>query len=348
MSHEFRTPLTSVLGYSEQLREVRPDDAEVQRHLAAVTRGARHLLNLVENLLDQARIEVDRLQLNPGACELHELSDEVEQLLRPVAAQKQLSLAWWFDGAIPPRVWLDATRLKQVLINLVGNAIKFTRQGGVSVEFEWQDGRLRVSVTDTGPGIAPEDAATVFEPFRQVGDTQQAKGAGLGLAISQSLVRAMGGEITLTSRQGEGARFAFEIDAASVQGGRAGGHPASLAGRKVLVADDDPDLLELLRLYLGAAGCRTETVGDAAAALNAARRLAPDVVLLDLNLGDQPGTAVAERLRASGYAKPIVILSATAPGDDTADARDGAAIDARWTKPISRAQLLEGLAGLIG
>ena len=347
MSHEFRTPLTSVMGYTDQLREIRPEDADVQRHLAAVMRGARHLLNLVENLLDQARIEIDQLRLNPGACELHELSDEVEQLLRPVATQKQLSLAWWFDGTIPPRVWLDATRLKQVLINLVGNAIKFTRQGGVSVEFDWQDGRLQVGVTDTGPGIAPDDAATIFEPFHQVGDIQQAKGAGLGLTISQSLVRAMGGEITLSSGKGEGARFTFEIDAPSVRGGRGGDSPSSLAGRRVLVADDDPDLLELLRLYLNAAGCRTETARDAAGALNAARHTSPDVVLLDLNLGDRKGTEVAGQLREGGFRKPIVILSATAPGDDPQTAQEMAAVDARWSKPITRAQLLEGLAALI-
>lgn len=347
MSHEFRTPLTSVIGYSEQLREIRADDREAQHHLDAVTRGARYLLNLVENLLDQARIEVDQLQLNPGACELHELSAETEQLLRPVAMRKQLSLAWRFHGEIPPRLWLDATRLKQILINLVGNAIKFTQQGGISVELEWRDGRLRISVSDTGPGISDEDASAIFEPFRQGRDNQQAKGAGLGLAISQSLVHAMGGEITLVSREGEGARFGFEIDAPTVNGGR-GASPGSLLGKKVLVADDDPDLLELLCLYLGAAGCDTQTARDAAGTVEAVQRFAPDAVVLDLNLGSDDGVAIANTLRRSGYHNPIVLLSAALPGGDHTDPDTGRAIDARWSKPIGRARLLEGLAGLIG
>jgi signal transduction histidine kinase len=216
MSHEFRTPLTSIIGYSDQLREIRPDDRETQHHLDAVGRGARYLLNLVENLLDQARSEIGPLQLHPGACELADISTEVEQLLRPVAGQKQLSLAWWFASDIPERLWLDAIRLKQVLINLVGNAVKFTEQGGVDVEFDWQDGRLKVAIADTGPGIDEADAAEIFEPFRRAAGHDQTKGAGLGLTISQALVQAMGGEIRLTKCKGDGSRFAFSVDAPAV------------------------------------------------------------------------------------------------------------------------------------
>ena len=288
MSHEFRTPLSSVIGYSDQLRELRPQDAEVQRHLDAVGRGARYLLNMVENLLDEVRIEIDDLDLNPGACELQELSDEVEQLLRPLARRKQLSLAWWFSGEVPPRVWLDTTRLKQVLINLVGNAIKFTQQGGVSVEFDWQDDRLRVSVEDTGPGVSEADGAMIFEPFRQARDGARGKGAGLGLTISQALVHAMGGEIRLSTREGEGSRFEFSIDAPTVQGGRTVAQ-RGLVDKRIVLADDDPDLLELFRLYLSSAGCRVTTAQDAASTLAAVRRIRPDALLLDLNLGHDRG-----------------------------------------------------------
>lgn len=345
MSHEFRTPLTSVIGYSDQLREIRADDKEAQRHLDAVGRGARYLLNLVENLLDQARIEVDQLSLNPGGCDLHEISDEIEQLLRPVARQKQLSLAWWFDAEIPPRLWLDATRLKQIMINLVGNAIKFTKQGGVSVEFGWRDGRLYVSVADTGPGIPDAEANAIFEPFRQGRDGRLSKGAGLGLAISQTLVRAMGGEIRLSSQKDKGSRFEFSVQASVVKGGRAA-DTATLDGRTVVLADDDSDLLELLRLYLSSAGLRVETSQDAQGARDAVRRSSPDIVLLDLNLGSDDGAALASRLRADGYRNPIVALSASSPAD-VADASAASVFDARLTKPISRARLIEGLAELL-
>jgi signal transduction histidine kinase len=344
MSHEFRTPLASVIGYSDQLRELRPHDEEVQYHLAAVGRGARYLLNLVENLLDQARIEVDQLTLNPGACDLHEMADDIDLLLRPIAEQKQLSLSWWFDRDVPPRLWLDAVRLKQVLTNLVGNAIKFTGQGGVSVELAWRDGRLHLAVVDTGRGIDEGEAAAIFEPFRQGRDTNRAKGAGLGLAISRSLVQAMGGEIRLDSRKGQGSRFAFSIEATAV---RAADGAASLAGKCIVVADDDDDLLELFRLYLGTAGCQVHTAHDAGTAQAAVRRFKPDAVLLDLNLGRDDGAAVAASLRTAGYRNKIVMLSATQTGDQGQEAQPDSA-DARWNKPLSRVQLLDGLADLVG
>ena len=345
MSHEFRTPLTSVIGYSDQLREIGGGDPQTGHHLQAIGRGARYLLNLVENLLDQARIEIDQLTLNPNGCDLHDMSDEVEQLLRPVAQQKQLSLAWWFDAEIPPRLWLDSTRLKQVMINLVGNAIKFTQQGGVSVEFGWNDGRLQVSVSDTGPGIAKMDLATIFEPFRQGQDGARAKGAGLGLSISQTLVRAMGGEITVSSEPGTGSRFEFSIRAEAVKGGRPSDTNV-LRGKTVLVADDDADLLELLRLYLNSAGLHVKTCTDAAAALETMHNTALDVALLDLHLASDDGVALAQGMREAGFDKPIVLLSASPPGD-VANAEKPDVFDARWLKPISRARLIEGLAELL-
>ncbi|MGB5745223.1 MAG: ATP-binding protein [Sedimenticolaceae bacterium] len=345
MSHEFRTPLTSIIGYSDQLGEIRPDDRETQHHLNAVGRGARYLLNLVENLLDQARIEIGPLQLHPGACELADISTEVEQLLRPVAGQKQLSLAWWFASDIPARLWLDAVRLKQVLINLVGNAVKFTEQGGVNVEFDWQDGRLQVAVADTGPGIDEADAAVIFEPFRQAAGRNQAKGAGLGLTISQALVQAMGGEIRLNTRKGEGSRFEFSIDAPAVRGAHVSGG-GSLTGKKIVIADDDPDLLELFRLFLSSAGCEVATARDAASTLETVRRWRPDALLLDLNLGGDDGAAVAAELDTGEQHCKIIVLSAT-PNDAANEQQLSEVVDARWTKPISRTELLRGLAVLI-
>lgn len=338
MSHEFRTPLASVIGYTDSLRELRADDSEAIHHLDAVGRGARYLLNLVENLLDQGRIEIDRLTLNPAACDLQEMSDEIEQLLRPVAQQKQLSFAWWFDGEVPPRVWIDAARLKQVLINLVGNAIKFTASGGITVEFGWQDGRLQVSVTDTGPGIAAEDADTIFQPFRQAGGNRS-KGAGLGLAISRVIVDAMGGMLALQDTSPGGSTFAFEIDAPAVGGG-SGAADENLRGRTVVIADDDPDLLQLLKLYLKAAGCDVQAFDDAASTEAGVARFRPEVVITDLNLGKDSGQGLARTLRQRGYQGKVACLSAE-PGKVT----DG--FDAVWQKPISRGQLLESLAALL-
>jgi len=344
MSHEFRTPLASVIGYTDTLRELRPEDREVQYHLGAVSRGANHLLNLVENLLDQARIEVDELALNTEACDLYEMSDEVEQLLRPIAEQRQLSLAWWLDGDVPPRIWTDPTRLKQILINLVGNAIKFTESGGVSVEFNWQDDRLQAVVADTGPGISDEDAARIFEPFQQGSKGRNGKGAGLGLAISRSLVQALGGDIRSSSQLGEGTRFEFDIVARTVQGGRSS-DASTLRDRVIVIADDDPDLLALIKLYLAAAGCKPHTASDANSAKAAAKRFTPDVMLLDINLGSDDGRALATDLRGSGYRGRIVSMSAANDARGSSTQQDP--FDAQWSKPISRGRLLDDLAQLL-
>jgi signal transduction histidine kinase len=346
MSHEFRTPLASVIGYTDSLSEIRPDDKEVQYHLGAVGRGARYLLNLVENLLDQARIEIDELRLNPAACDLQEMGDEIEQLLRPTARQKQLSFAWWFDAGVPPRVWIDAARLKQVLINLVGNAIKFTQRGGITVEFDWHDDRLQVSVVDTGPGIAAGDTATIFEPFRQSGERNQAKGAGLGLSISRALVQAMGGEIRLQKSDRQGSTFVFSIDAPTVRSGGRRGTAQSLEGKSLVIADDDPDLLELLKLYLNAAGCQVHACTDAQATENAVARFRPELVILDLNLGQDSGHELAAVLRGKGYRGKIACLSAEA--DDAAgESALTERFDAVWSKPFTRGRLLESAAELL-
>ncbi|MCB1788884.1 MAG: response regulator [Gammaproteobacteria bacterium] len=341
MSHEFRTPLAAVIGYGEQLRDS-SEDERTQQQAGAVLRSGRYLLNLVDNLLGQAQIDNERLHIDAAACDLGAACDEVEQLLRPLAEQKSLSFAWWFDGDIPTRVWLDATRLQQVLLNLVGNAIKFTESGNINVEFDWQEDRLHVSVADSGPGIAEHQQAHIFEPFHQGASAQHGKGAGLGLSISRALVTAMGGELELVSSGANGSRFAFSITAPAVRSGRRGDD--ALSGRKVLLADDDQDLLDLFALYLKAAGCAVHCVSDAAQVRVAARTFKPDAVVVDLNLGDRDGLTLARELRESGYRHGIAVLSASEAGSVQ---RTEPAVDAYWRKPIGRVQLLDGIAALI-
>lgn len=346
MSHEFRTPLASVIGYTDELRELRGDDDQVQRHLAAVSRGARHLLNLVENLLDQASLEIESLSISPRSTDVAEISDEIEQLLRPMAGQRQLTLAWWFDDDIPERVWLDPMRLKQVLINLVGNAIKFTRSGSVTVTFGWAEDRLRVCVEDTGPGIPEAEQTRVFEPFTQSGNRIHGKGAGLGLSISRALVEAMGGNIGLHSEEGVGSRFVFEVDARRI-GEDESGTTRRLRDRRVLVVDDDPDMRELLRRYLSKAGCRVVATGDAPKVLGQKNDPTPDAVILDIGLGTTDGNAVARDLRTNGYRGRLVALSGNAAPDANWTAGPTSPFDAYWIKPMRRGELLRALADLL-
>lgn len=198
-------------------------------------------------------------------------------------------------------------------------------------------------MTDTGPGIPANEAEVIFQPFRQGGERDQAKGAGLGLSISQALVGAMGGEIRLQEGDRQGSTFVFAIDAPGVRG--AGGDDGrSLEGLTLVIADDDPDLLELLRLYLEAAGCRVEGCSDATTAERAVARSAPDAVILDLNLGEDSGLNLAETLRDRGYRGKIACLSAEPQGAGGA----AGGFDAVWSKPFTRGHLLASLGQLLG
>ena len=210
MSHEFRTPLGSILGYTELLMEDLANNPQALDMLGAVRRGATHLLDLVENLLTQARLEQDELPLRPTAVDLVALAAQLDELFRPLARQKRLGLSWRHARNLPKAVWLDALRLRQILVNLLGNAVKFTHAGDVSVAIDWSDDTLCLAVADTGPGIAAELTGQLFEPFRQ---GRGGQGSGLGLAISRALARRMGGDLELSSTPGQGTTVHLRVPA---------------------------------------------------------------------------------------------------------------------------------------
>jgi signal transduction histidine kinase len=210
MSHEFRTPLCSILGYGDLLRENLQDHAAARQDLSAITRGANYLLNLVENLLDQARSDHEKLPLQPRSTTITDLIAELDQMFRPIAEQKHLELRWQRSPQLPERLWIDGLRLRQILINLLGNALKFTRSGSVTVALHWRDERLDVQIADTGPGIPEALQPNLFEPFHQ-GD--YSKGAGLGLSISRLIARRMGGELRLHQTSPDGTKLVLDIPA---------------------------------------------------------------------------------------------------------------------------------------
>jgi signal transduction histidine kinase len=214
MSHEFRTPLSSVLGYADLLADELTDNPAALRDLGAIRRGGSYLLNLVENLLDQARLAHEELPLHPQEMQWQGLVAELDDLFRPLAEQRRLALHWQTAPRVPARLWLDGLRLRQVLVNLLGNALKFTREGGVTVTADWESGTLRVAIGDTGPGIAPDLLPRLFEPFRQ-GD--RSKGAGLGLSISRALARRMGGSLSVAATSAAGTTLSLELPAAALE-----------------------------------------------------------------------------------------------------------------------------------
>jgi PAS domain S-box-containing protein len=242
MSHELRTPLNGILGFAQILQDDQDLTERQARGLGIIEKSGQHLLALINDILDLARIDAGKLELTPAELDLPNFLQTVSDIIRVKADEK--GLAYRCEGSeLPPSVTADDMRLRQVLLNLMSNAVKFTDHGQVTLRVQrlglGTDGRakLRFEVEDTGVGMTPEQAARLFQPFEQVGDTRRrAEGAGLGLAISRQLVRLMGGEIRLDSQPGRGSRFWFDLELPSGPGGRAAMQPAPQGGQGDFVA----------------------------------------------------------------------------------------------------------------
>ncbi|MFW5688892.1 MAG: ATP-binding protein, partial [Spirochaetota bacterium] len=223
MSHEFRTPLNAILGYVQMLR----GESGASTGLDRIEQSSLHLLSMVENMLDQNRVESGTLHLRPQSVPLRDLLHTVSEVGALLAGPKGLDFAVVEEGPLPERVMIDGTRLRQVLYNLVSNAVTYTDGGAVTVRVRWRDRRLRFAVIDTGRGIAPEERGRVFLPFAR-SHGEEGSGSGLGLAISQELVQAMGSRIWMASVVGAGSTFWFSLDTPAVDAAAiAGDSPSS-------------------------------------------------------------------------------------------------------------------------
>lgn len=204
MSHEFQTPIESIANAAESALHADSEPADRARSLDAIRRSARFLTTLIQAVLDDARLEAGQLSLQPTVFDVHALLDDLVQMMAPLAAEKALAFVCQVADDLPREARLDQVRLRQILINVVGNAVKFTREGGVQLMAAHRDGRLTFSVADTGPGISPADQQRVFEAFERASGSDAPGGAGLGLTISLRLAKLMGGSITLESEPGQG------------------------------------------------------------------------------------------------------------------------------------------------
>jgi signal transduction histidine kinase len=332
MSHEFGTPITAVIGriklLEQELEQALGSAHEpINAHFAVVRRGVMHLHQLVQSVLDEARLEQGTLRLEPGRVALSAIAEDLELLFFPLALEKNLT----FSVAIEREqaIWIDGLRLKQILINLVSNAIKYTPSGKVSLYLHWRQGRLSASVQDTGPGMSREQASSLFKPFRRLDEKTQVSGTGLGLAISLELAEHMGGTIDVQSTLGQGSRFVLTLpcelarESTSLDTGKL----------KVLVVDDDTDIRELLVLVLSREGAAVSQAENGAGAETLWRQLQPDVILLDMQLGTEDGAQVAKSLRKLGAASRIVALSASNSDETSRKALEGGC-DAFLSKPV--------------
>jgi signal transduction histidine kinase/ActR/RegA family two-component response regulator len=357
MSHEIRTPLNGVLAVADLINR-QLEQEPLRPYVETIVRSGQTLLRLLNDALDLSRAEAGRLELQEDSFRLASLIDDIDGLWRPRAAEAGLTLVAEFDGEGDPWVLGDAVRLKQVLNNLVGNAIKFTGQGSVEVRLtsavDGQYVMVRGEVRDTGPGIAPEQIGDLFIPFGQTEAGRHAGGAGLGLSICRQLIEKMGGAIDVTSEPGRGSAFTFEVvlfrtldPGLSAPAAATDAQPApSAALARVLIADDNATNRMVAETLCQMFDCTSESVENGAEAVELARSGRFDLVLMDIKMPVMDGLEATRRIRAlgGGFARlPIIALTANAdPYDAQAYLAQG--IDAVVEKPIKPDVLLAAMS----
>jgi PAS domain S-box-containing protein len=357
MSHELRTPLNGILGVAEALAEgvYGPFDDRQAGALGRIDESGRHLLALINDILDVAKVEAGKIELELYPVSVADLCRASLRLVQEPAARKHIGVAVTIDPALPPVV-ADERRLKQVLVNLLTNAVKFTPEGGsigVDVDRVASGQALRITVWDTGVGIAPEDQPRLFRPFVQLDNSlsRQHVGTGLGLALVRRLVELHGGEVRVESEVGRGSRFIVSVPLRPRP--EAAGHAAPATrrpptpplgltpGLTVLVADDDDTNLLLLRDVLEHAGYTVHEAHDGREAVAQANALRPDVILMDVQMPVLDGLAATQAIRASApiATTPIIALTALAMRGDEARCR-AAGADDYLSKPVALPRLL--------
>jgi CheY-like chemotaxis protein len=355
VAHEIRSPLNAIYGYAQLLERGKGKDALGAARV--IRRSAEHLAHLVEGLLDIAQVEGGALKLSREAIRFPDFLDQLVAMLELQAQAKGLALALDRPQHVPEFVNADPKRLRQVLINLLTNAIKFTDAGTVTLKVEYRNELATFSVIDTGIGIATEDAQRIFAPFERVSGTAgERPGVGLGLAITQALVHIMGGEIRLESAPGEGSRFIVRLMLSQPLSPPT--EPAPDAGvvtgylgreRRVVLIDDDPAHLAMVRSLLEPLGFQVRSASDGATALAIAAHVQPDLVLCDVALGSENGWDIAESLRRRhGPGLRIVMLSGEGPQAPAACRGEGPANHTFVMKPFDFSVLLDVIAEQLG
>jgi signal transduction histidine kinase/DNA-binding response OmpR family regulator len=367
MSHEIRTPMNAILGFTDLLKRGYQRDArDAEKYLNTIQTSGRHLLALINDILDLSKVEAGRVEVEMLRFQPHCIINEVAQILDVKASEKGLELNVDFQGPIPDSILSDPARLRQIVTNLVGNALKFTEQGKVDLRMRLKDGQqLLIEVADSGIGIPVEVQESIFEPFVQAetSTTRRFGGTGLGLAISRRFARALGGDITVASAPGQGSVFSLTLDTGPLEGialidpdvARQAAAPVAeatsfgwrFAPARILVVDDGTENRELARLVLEEAGL---TVGEAENGQIALDRIAAehyDLVLMDMQMPVLDGFSATRRLREAGSRLPIVALTANAMKGFEQELLE-IGCTAYLTKPIDIDRLLECIAHILG
>ncbi len=366
ISHEIRTPMAAILGYSELLDDPRVGPDEIGETAATIRRNGEHLLAVINDVLDLSKIESGQMNVERVECDPSRIASDVIGLLSDRAARKGIDLRLGLDASTPASITTDPTRLRQILFNLVGNAVKFTDEGlvrlDVRVDRAGDAGTLVCRVRDTGIGMDDGQMGPLFRPFQQVDGTMTRRfgGTGLGLSISRSLARQLGGDIVVTSAPGIGSEFVVTLDAGPISDAPApdrchrtvapaapGSRPAigpRLTGR-VLLVDDGEDNRRLARFHLQRAGLDVVEAADGREALGLVAQAARDeamfdLVLMDIQMPGIDGLEATRRIKCDHPGVPVIALTAHALQDAIAQCRD-AGCDEALTKPYATPELLE-------
>ena len=370
MSHEIRTPIGAMLGFAELLESGEISGEEGQRALARIRQNGEHLISIVNGILDLSKIEADRMTIEWMDCSPVAVAREVTEMLASKAEAKGVGLESVFATPMPASVRSDPTRLRQILMNLLTNAIKFTQTGSVRVVVSSApppggggEARLTFDVIDTGVGMTRPQVSRLFTPFMQADDsmTRRFGGTGLGLTISRRLARMLGGDVEVV-RTAPGKGTLMRATIAAVPSGPVGAVEARdahwpvrptprpvepLAGASILLAEDGDDNRRLICHVLGRAGARVTTASDGAAALEIVGRSGPfDLIVMDMQMPRVDGYAATGRLRDRGVRTPVIALTANAMSGDREKCLN-AGCDDYATKPIDRVRLVEQCAALI-
>jgi DNA-binding response OmpR family regulator/anti-sigma regulatory factor (Ser/Thr protein kinase) len=347
MSHELRTPLNAIIGFSELLSEggeEAADAATVQTYAEHIHGSGLHLLELVNDVLDLARVEAGRLNLKPTRFGLESLVRRTVASMQALADQKQLSVR---VQLAPVAIEADPGRVRQIVLNLLSNAVKFTDPGGdISVSLETHGEEVQILVSDTGRGIGKTDIGRIFDAFHQGSRSGSHEGTGLGLALTRQLVEAHGGTISVASKVGEGSTFTVRLPIKrTVLQPEMEPAPAFPAGKPgVLVIEDDPAARELLRVHLEGAGYGVVATDLGRQALAWLEQIKPDAVILDILLPDVDGWEILQRLKSETATRAIPVMVVSVLDDRQLGLALGA-VD-YFVKPVSKELLLEGLGRL--
>lgn len=351
MSHEIRTPLGVILGFAEALKDPKMSPADRNTYLEVIERTGKNLSRIINDILDISKVESGHLEVECAIFPLQELIEELQLLFQLQAIERGNTISFKIDPGTPIDIFTDRLRLQQILMNLIGNALRFTHQGEITLTCSYQNNLWEFRVSDTGIGLDEDQKKNLFKLFTQADQSTTRKygGTGLGLVLSKRLAQILGGDVILkTTEVNRGSSFVASISGVQADImtplGRAEKNNvsesvANLQGKHILVVDDSEENQILLRFYLTKAGLEVQTAPNGAIGVEKAMRDHFDLVLMDIQMPIMDGYTATKTLRAAGFKKPIIALTANAMKEDRERSIESGCVD-YLTKPVSSARLL--------